>query len=450
MKTRRHFLKSLVLAIGTIILRPKAFALKVPLKKPMNEIHTSVFRSVNGSPRDNLIKVLGMMGGIEHFVSRDDIVIIKPNIQWWNQGAPNISTLKAFVDLIMGRSGGFSGEVVMAENCHRGPRPWTAEHSGWVHRFERNSDLPGIANLNDLSKSLKRDYGDRFTTYHLIDVDLGVRRVYGPEDGEGYVYCDGTGGVPLISCGNGCREKDFRAVIMSYPIIQTDRGSMIDFKNGIWEKGAYTEQPLKLINFAALNHHSTYCGATSAVKNYLGIADLSGGSDPDQNGKLTDKYHNFHSFPFNKWSPGPVSGMLGKEIAVFMETIRRADLNITTAEWTGLASRTDPPVARTRAVLASTDPVALDYHAFKYVLHPNSKASIHNPDDRKSPVYEYLRKCAEEGGGVFDEKHVDVKSFDFEKNGLQDSRELMLFGEKDWGTNPKIILKYLLLRYVIR
>jgi hypothetical protein len=42
---------------------------------------------------------------------------------------------------------------------------------------------------------------------------------------------------------------------------------------------------------------------------------------------------------------------------------RKADLNIISAEWTGLSSRTDPPIARTQAVLASIDPVALDYLA---------------------------------------------------------------------------------------
>ncbi len=437
------------LALSTLMFRPNSFARPTAQPKVTEEAHATLYRVLGGKPKDNMLKAMDLIGCVEGVVGEDDVVVIKPNVQWWNQGAPNLSALKAFVDLIMSRPGGFKGEVVMAENCHRGPKPWAIEDSGWVPVFERNSDLPGIANLNDLSKSLKKEYGDRFTTSHLIDVDVGGRRVYGPEDGEGYVYCDGTGGVPLISYDNGRQGEDFRAAIMTYPIMKTDRRTVIDFKNGIWENGVYTEQPLRFINFAALNHHSTYCGATSAVKNYLGITDLSGGPDPDQDGKLTDEYHNLHSFPFNKWSPGPVPGMLGKEIGVFMKTIRRADLNITTAEWTGLASRTDPPVARTRAVLASTDPVALDYHAFKYVLYPNSKASIHNPDDPKSPVYEYLRKCAEEGGGVFDERHVDVKSFDFKKNELQDNRDLMVWGEKDWGKNPKVILKYLLLRYVI-
>jgi hypothetical protein len=293
---------------------------------------------------------------------------------------------------------------------------------------------------------LKKKYGDRFSTCHWVDVDSGNNRVFSPAEGTGYVYCDGTGGVPLISFDNGGQGDNHRAVIMSYPVFKTDRGTIIDFKNGIWEKGAYTKQPLKFINFAALNHHSTYCGATSAVKNYLGISDLSGGADPFNKGKLTGEYYNFHSFPFNKWAPGPKPGMLGAEIAVFMNTIRKADLNITTAEWVGMASRTEPPVAYTRAVLASKDPVALDYHATKYILFPNSKCRIHSPDAKKSPLHQYLAKCSEEGGGIFDEQYVGVKSYDFRTKKMQKDDQLVVIGEKEWGWQPKMWGKYLALR----
>jgi len=412
------------------------------------DIKSTVYRAVNGRPSENLSKVIDLMGGIERMIGTDDIVIIKPNVQWWNQGVPNLSALKVFVDLIMNRrNGGFNGEVVLVENCHRGACPREALHSGWAPIFSRNSDLDQINNYNDLGKHLKKKYGDKFSICHLIDIDKGSKRVFSPANGSGYVYCDGTGGVPLISMDNGAREDDFREVIMTYPIFKTDNGTIIDFKNGIWEKGAYTGQPLKFINFAALNHHSTYCGATSAIKNYLGISDLSGGPDPFKNGKLTGKYYNFHSFPFNKWSPGPEPGMIGAEIGMFLKTIRKADLNITTAEWIGLASRTAPPVARTKAVLASIDPVALDFHATKYLLFPNSKIPVHNPDDTLTPLYQYLIKCSEQGGGVFDEKHVAVKAYDFKTNGFQGDDELVVIGKKTWGRDLKNLMKYLVLRF---
>jgi hypothetical protein len=101
-------------------------------------------------------------------------------------------------------------------------------------------------------------------------------------------------------------------------------------------------------------------------------------------------------------------------------------------------------------VLACTDPVALDYHATKYLLYPNSGVPFHNPDDEKSPLRQYLMKCADEGGGIFDEKYVKVVSYDFEKKALQDDSDLAVIGEKKWGSNPKTIMKYLFLRYWIR
>jgi len=275
----------------------------------------------------------------------------------------------------------------------------------------------------------------------------GGRRVFGPQEGNGYVYCDGSGGVPLLSVDNGVRGEGRRAAIMTYPIFQTDQGTTIDLMNGIWEKGSYTGAPLFFVNFAALNHHSTYCGATSAIKNYLGVTDLSGGPDPYNNGKMMGDSYNFHSFPFDKWAPGPAAGMLGVEVGAFMNTVRKADLNVTTAEWVGLASRTVPPVARTRAVLASQDPVALDYHAFKYLLYPNSRARVHNPDDVESPVYQDLSKCADQGGGVVDERRVKIISYDVARRRRQGGEELTVVGEKDWGTSPKYLLKHLWLRY---
>lgn len=446
MKSRREFLKKSVLVLMAQCFGRKALARSVTVPGT-GKVEGTVYRALNGGPADNLRKVIDLIGGCDVIVGENDVVVIKPNVQWWNQGAPNLVALKTFVDLIMDRPGGFKGEVVVAENCHRGPAPWDSIDSGWAQPFARNSDLKNINNFIDLCDHLKKRYGSRFSVSHWVDVDAGGKRVYRPEDGFGYVYCDGTGGVPLISLDNEASVEK-RSVIMSYPIFKTDRDTVIDFKNGIWEKGAYTEQPVKFINFAALNHHSTYCGVTSAIKNYLGISDISGGADPKNGGRLTGDYFNFHSFPFNKWSSGPEPGMLGAEIAVFMKTIRKADLNITTAEWIGLSSRTEPPVARTRAVLASTDPVALDYHATKYLLHPNSGILVHNPDNRNGPLYQSLFKCSKEGGGIFDERHVAVKSFDFNAKGLQSGPNFVVRGQKVWGFNVKSLMKYFTHRYL--
>jgi hypothetical protein len=141
-----------------------------------------------------------------------------------------------------------------------------------------------------------------------------------------------------------------------------------------------------------------------------------------------------------------VPGMLGLEVGIFLNTIRRPDLNITTAEWIGLSTRTEPPVAHTRAVCASTDPVALDYHTSKYLLYPNSRIQLHNPDNVNSPFYSDLQKCSEQAGCILDERYVDIQSFDFFVQRLQKDDELVVVGEKTWGYDIKSLLKYFLTR----
>jgi hypothetical protein len=449
--TRRETLLQMLRIGGAMSLASSAWGKtreKSPVPRgPVKDPLCTVYRSVNGSPPENLRKVVELMGGIHTLFGEDDVVLIKPNAQWWNQGATNLAALSAFVDLIMERPGGFRGEVVIAENCHRGISPWTSTASGWARDFQRNAEISGIKNLAELGRSLKERYGDRFTLRHWINVEYGAKRVFGPKDGAGYVYCDGTGGVPLLSFDNGVAGDKYRATIMTYPVFVTDRGTVVDFKHGVWEKGKYTGGPFRFVNFPALNHHSVYCGLTSAVKNYLGVTDLSGGPDPHQGGMLTSKYYNFHSFPFDKWDHGPRPGMLGAEVGVFLKTVRKADLNITAAEWVGLVSRVEPPAARTRAVLASTDPVALDFHSGKYLLFPNSKMAVHDPDDRKSPLRQYLAACAEKSGCVFDENRVDVVSYDI-RNKRSQNDDLPLHGEMDWGRDPKSLLKYMYLRFL--
>lgn len=445
MESRRRFIQNLLTFTGALILKSNAQSSPVIQREKQMNAQTTVYRSINGSSSENMKKVLELIGGIETIIGLNDIVIIKPNVQWWNQGAPNISAVNTFISLIMERPGGFRGEVILAENNHCGSSPWNS--AGWQKPFDRNSDLRGINNYNELSNHLKKKFGDKLSICHWIDLGAGNKRVYSPADGTGYVLCDGTGGVPLLSLDNGLQDENRREVIMSYPIFKTDKGTIIDFKNGIWEKGKYTKQSIKFINFSALNHHSNYCGMTSSVKNYLGITDISGGPETKNGAKYYGKYKNFHMFAFDTWEPGPVAGMLGAEIGIFMNKIRKANLNITTAEWIGLSSRSDPPVSHTKTILASTDPVALDYHSAKYVLFPNSKSWIHNPDNEKGPLFEYLNKCSEKTGDILCEKFVDVQSFDFLSNSIQKDDELVVIGDKLWGNNFKSIIKHLILRF---
>ena len=176
------------------------------------------------------------------------------------------------------------------------------------------------------------------------------------------------------------------------------------------------------------------------------MVDLSGGPAPHNGGILTKGYYNFHAFAFDKWSEGPVPGALGKAVGSFMRNIRKPDLNITSAEWIGLCSRTDPPVVLTRAILIAVDPVALDYHALKYFLYPNSRLAIHNPDDKSNPIYHDLAECAEISGGIIVEQNMKVESCYYHDGDWLKGPNGPVQAKKLWGTSGKNIMKYVYLR----
>ena len=112
------------------------------------------------------------------------------------------------------------------------------------------------------------------------------------------------------------------------------------------------EKPLKFINFPVLNTHGDSTGITSAIKNYMGITDLSCGYW----GIEPKGYANVH-FCGDRYYPYAKAGPIGH----FIKTIRKADLNIVTAEWIGWGSRTDiKKTYRARIILASMDSIALD------------------------------------------------------------------------------------------
>jgi len=154
MKTRRQLFRNLLIVIGLAAIGYYVLLKDPPTRKITMDVKASVYRAVNGSPSENLSMVIKLLGGIENIVGEKDIVVIKPNVQWWNHGATNLSALKTLVELIMNRPSGFYGEVVIAENCHCGSEPWKSEQSGWMKNFVRNSELTMINNFNDLTSHL--------------------------------------------------------------------------------------------------------------------------------------------------------------------------------------------------------------------------------------------------------------------------------------------------------
>lgn len=378
------------------------------------------------SPENNINNILEMMGGIERFIGREDIVILKPNAQWWNQGMTNTNAMKAFIEAVL-KIRGFHGEIVIAENhqyANSNSRAWTTDM--------RNGDY----NYNELVEYFQAKGYRNVTKYHWCcagpnpnpiegDEALCSKIVKGPWQGDGYVWRDDL--IYASSLNKKC--------MMTYPIFTSSySGVTIDFKKGAWKDGKYTGQPVKFINFSALNHHEPYCGVTASVKNYMGIVDMTCGYQ----GSTPKGFHNTHFIglrnlivPFYKHMPWRIRNVVdqynmeyfhhtGTVLGRFMRKIRMADLNIITAHWVGYGSRIRTKFSGyPKAIIASTDPVALDYVACQEILYPLTKEKtqseslirLHNVTNKQGPFYRFLEACHKEKIGNIDpKKHVVVKA----------------------------------------
>lgn len=375
----------------------------------------------NGTPQQNVAKAIGMMGGIQAVIGIDDIVILKPNCQWWNQGRTNLAAMKGFIDLVLNIPG-FTGEIIIAENHHFMDKslPDNAKDNirGWTHISEINGDIDGIKHsMNTLIELYNKQGYKNVTKAHWRDGgpkhdDWGNGQnggiVESPADGDGYIWSDIDYSFSFLL---GLKKWKVK---MTYPVFTSPySGVVIDFKNGAFKRDKkgrceyLREKPIKFINFAVLNDHGRDTGITSSIKNYMGVTDLSCGDW----GLNPEGYYNVHACGgkyFRHAKAGP--------IAYFMKTIRKADLNIVTAEWVGWGSRTNVSKAtQCKTVLMSVDPIALDYYGAKYLLYPLSRnKKHHDPDNQDSSVSKFLKLALETlGEGTLDEDRMKIHDYDF-------------------------------------
>ena len=109
MTTRRAFIRSLPI-LGTAALvacRKRTVSRRAGREEKGSS--AEVYRALNGHPAENMEKVVSMMGGAESLFGNEDIVILKPNLQWHNQGAPNIAAMERLITLVMESEEGFEG-----------------------------------------------------------------------------------------------------------------------------------------------------------------------------------------------------------------------------------------------------------------------------------------------------------------------------------------------------
>jgi len=283
--------------------------------------------------------VTGKNKAPDGLIAKDDFIIMKVNSQWDQRGGTNTDLLKAIVEAILDHPDGFTGEIVVADN---GQAQYGAQGSGgsldWEHNNaeNRSQSVQTVVHMYSASDKVSTYLWDTITTkevqeYSDVDID------------DGYIINETANSVTGIK--------------VSYPKFRTKFGTYISFKLGIWdpETKSYNNGKLKVINVPVLKSHGTY-GVTACVKHYMGVV-----SD-----RLTR--HNSHQ------SVG--TGGMGTEM---VET-RTPILNILDAIWINAKPRRGPETSYAEAtnasiIIGSTDPVALDYWAAKYVLMQTAELS---------------------------------------------------------------------------
>jgi uncharacterized protein (DUF362 family) len=170
----------------------------------------------------------------------------------------------------------------------------------------------------------------------------------------------------------------------------------VELREGVWDNEGYKDN-LKLINVPVLKHHDG-CGVTGAVKSYYGILSMADGRRSERHYKK-----------------------LGDHCGEMIADVRAPTLNIldciwvTQVRWAGY-----PPENTTRLdqLLASVDPVALDYWASKHLLYPIDGNIEHHPDkfdDLRDYLVEAMDVINSKGGiggheVTLDEAEIDVIS----------------------------------------
>ena len=277
----------------------------------------------------------GLLNGTNGLISRNDVVLIKVNAQWKYRGCTNSDLVRGLIQRILDHPDGFDGEIVIFENGQ-----------GWgslnCDSTLESPDNTVHANANDESHSflylVNEVFNSPFVSAYLLDP---VRKIF-------------IGHNDHITDGYRMLED------INYPCFFSQSGNRIELKEGIWDSKKYT-QNLKLINIPVLKHHDVGGSEiTAALKHVYGIITMGDG-----------RYGYRH-----------YKG-LGETCGKMFVSVRTPVLNIIDATWVSFSALSGyPPSATFRAnqLLASQDPVALDYWAAKYILYSIDKNPRHHPD----------------------------------------------------------------------
>jgi hypothetical protein len=278
----------------------------------------------------------GSFRGPFGMIATDDVVLIKVNAQWKYRGCTNSDLIRGLVTRILRHPDGFTGEIVIIENGQgRGSlncdTPANYPDAG-VHANANNTKQSFVYLVNEIFK-------DPRVSCHLLD---GIRETF-------------------ITSEDHVTEGYRKFENVSFPCFTTAGGRRIELRRGIWQDGAYS-QKLKLINVPVLKHHDQDGSQiTASLKHFYGVLSMTDGNSA------------FRHY-----------GGLGQTCGKMVLSVRTPVLNIVDAIWVSHLSLKGYPASatfRANQIMASQDPVALDYCAAKYLIYPIDHNPRHHPSN---------------------------------------------------------------------
>jgi uncharacterized protein (DUF362 family) len=283
------------------------------------------------------------LGDADGLIAAQDVVLLKVNAQWAARGMTNTDVVRGVVRAILDHPDGFSGEIVVVENSQ-----------GYNHHLAdtdtNNDDSAAHSQSFQSVVDLFAKQGHRVSLFAWSALRNQVRDWDEGDGQDGYVA---AGPYPL-----------------NYPKFTTAFGTHISLKHGVWDGKRYDAQRLKFINMPVLKSHAWF-GVTASVKNYLGVMSKWAGAE--EVGIDPDTY-SFHVALYETYNGLP-PGLPGSVMALRFPTLTLLDAIYTPTLGNRTQDASYEATPRQGTLLASLDPVALDYYASKYVLLPLQRAT---------------------------------------------------------------------------
>jgi hypothetical protein len=410
--SRREFLRRSGIASGALTLSPFFLERCTSLCQAAANL-TRVYKVQNATlaPDFGISQLLGMMGGIGQFVNPTDVVVIKANAQWPNQGYTHTGCIKGVIDAILAIPG-YSGEIIICDNLQSGG---VSGQTGFdATPSYRNNNWPD-QNWNSLAAQYQtagqpvstKGWGNNGSNFTLPSRLPGFVS-WNPANGEGW----GRYFFPYNAGGNSSGS------FVSCPVFASPltSGRMIDMQpgGGVWQNGAYTGRKVKAIFMPTLNNHGTGAqdgaGVTSAIKCFYGATEIPGGpASTSQNCQYP--YNGFYS------AHGDCQGSFGQTIGTmtgnFLNNLYSPVLFITSAIYAGIYNRWDADGAtQTNTVLACTNPATLDYVSCRDLMAPYAPwLSPDNPASSNNTRQQILA-CNGLGIGTINPQQFEVVAYD--------------------------------------